>query len=78
MLIAYGITARVAKAAVQRARAEGRKVGMLRLITLWPFPEERIRALSERVRGFVVPEINLGQIALEVERCSAGRARTVS
>jgi len=73
---AYGITARVARRAVQMARAEGISVGLLRLITVWPFPEDRVRELSRRARLFVVPEINYGQIALEVERCAGGR-RTV-
>ncbi len=77
VVVSYGITSRVARAAVQRARAEGRAVGELRLITLWPFPEARIAELAHSVRGFVVPEINLGQIALEVERCAGGRARTI-
>ena len=76
-MLSYGITSRVAKAAVQRARAEGRRVGELRLITLWPFPEERIRELAQSAAGFVVPEINLGQISLEVERCAQGQARTI-
>ena len=49
-------------------------VGFLRLRTLWPFPEERIRKLAEGgVRGFVVPEVNYGQIAGEVERSAVGR-----
>lgn len=77
VVVSYGITSRVARAAVQQARAEGRAVGELRLITLWPFPEARIAELAHSVRGFVVPEINLGQIALEVERCAGGRARTI-
>jgi 2-oxoglutarate ferredoxin oxidoreductase subunit alpha len=77
VVIAYGITARVARMAVELARAEGLKVGMLRLITVWPFPEARIRALAGRVKSLVVPEINLGQVVLEVERCAAGQARTV-
>ena len=77
VVISYGITSRVARAAIKKARDEGRKVGEIRLITLWPFPEERIRELAKRVRGLVVPEINLGQIALEVERCAAGQARTI-
>jgi 2-oxoglutarate ferredoxin oxidoreductase subunit alpha len=76
VLLSYGITSRVARAAVQKARKEGRKVGELRLITLWPFPEERIRELADSIAGFVVPEINLGQMALEVERCAAGKTRT--
>jgi 2-oxoglutarate ferredoxin oxidoreductase subunit alpha len=76
VLISYGITSRVARAAVQKARSEGRKVGELRLITLWPFPEDRIRELAGAISGFVVPEINMGQISLEVERCAGGKART--
>jgi len=76
VLVSYGITSRVARAALQKARDEGRAVGWLRLITLWPFPEEKIRTLAKSVKGFVVPEINLGQMSLEVERCAAGQART--
>jgi 2-oxoglutarate ferredoxin oxidoreductase subunit alpha len=49
------------------------KVGHLRLIVVWPFPEERIRELARRISAFVVPELNLGQIVLEVERLAAGR-----
>jgi 2-oxoglutarate ferredoxin oxidoreductase subunit alpha len=45
------------------------------LITVWPFPEDRIRRLAEKIRAFVVPEINRGQIIQEVERCAAGRAQ---
>jgi 2-oxoglutarate ferredoxin oxidoreductase subunit alpha len=77
VLISYGITSRVARAALQKAWDEGRAVGELRLITLWPFPEEKIRSLARSVRGFVVPEINLGQMSLEVERCAGGQARTI-
>lgn len=77
VVVAYGITARVARMATEKARGDGLKVGFLRLITLWPFPERRIRDLAARVRGFVVPEINYGQMVLEVERCAAGRAETL-
>jgi 2-oxoglutarate ferredoxin oxidoreductase subunit alpha len=69
VVVSYGISARVAAEAVSRARERGIDVGLLRLRTAWPFPEERVRALSTRVRGFVVPEINLGQMVREVERC---------
>jgi len=55
------------------AREEGLRVGLLKLVTVWPFAEERIRQLAGRVKAFVVPEINMGQITLEVERCAAGR-----
>jgi 2-oxoglutarate/2-oxoacid ferredoxin oxidoreductase subunit alpha len=77
IVVCYGITARVARPAIEQARARGIRVGLLRLITAWPFPEARIRELATRVKGFVVPEINLGQMVYEVERCAAGRARTV-
>ncbi len=72
VVLCYGITSRVALMAVEQARATGHKVGFIRLIVAWPFPEPLIRDLAKRVRGFVVPEINLGQMCLEVERCAAG------
>ncbi|MFQ5349776.1 MAG: 2-oxoacid:acceptor oxidoreductase subunit alpha [Thermoanaerobaculia bacterium] len=75
VVLAYGITARVARLAVETARQRGVKVGFLRLIALWPFPEKRIHELARSVGGFLVPEINYGQMVLEVERCTAGQAR---
>jgi 2-oxoglutarate ferredoxin oxidoreductase subunit alpha len=77
VVVAYGITARVTRAAIDMARAEGVKVGFMRLVVVWPFPEKRIRELSESVAAFVVPEINYGQIVLEVERCAAGKAAAI-
>jgi 2-oxoglutarate ferredoxin oxidoreductase subunit alpha len=77
VVCAYGITARVARIATARARSEGIRVGMLRLITVWPFPEERVRQIAGHAGTFVVAEINYGQISLEVERSAAGRAATV-
>jgi len=77
IICSYGISARVASIAVAQARAEGIKVGMLRLITVWPFPAERIRQLAQAIRVFVVPEINQGQISLEVERAAGGKAKTI-
>jgi 2-oxoglutarate ferredoxin oxidoreductase subunit alpha len=74
VVCSYGVSARVAQFAVQRAREEGIRVGMLRLITVWPFPEDVIRQISRKIKAFVVPEINNGQIALEVERCTGGAA----
>ncbi len=74
VVVSYGITARVCQPAIARARAEGKKVGFLRLITVWPFAEKRIRELAQRVRAFVVPEMNMGQMVREVERCAGGRA----
>ncbi len=77
VVCAYGITARIARLVTQQARDQGIRAGMLRLITVWPFPEDRIRELAQQIKAFVVPEINNGQIALEVERCAAGKARTI-
>jgi 2-oxoglutarate ferredoxin oxidoreductase subunit alpha len=74
VVVTYGITSRVAIPAIEQARKEGLKVGHLRLVVVWPFPEKRIRELATKVKGFVVPEINYGQIVLEVERCAAGKA----
>jgi len=74
VVLSYGITSRVARAAIDGARENGVKVGSLRLITVWPFCETRIRELAPKVKAFVVPEINYGQLSLEVERCAAGQA----
>jgi 2-oxoglutarate ferredoxin oxidoreductase subunit alpha len=67
-VIAYGSTARSARRAVNEARQEGIRVGLLRLITVWPFPENKVRELSKQVKAFVVPELNLGQMSRETER----------
>jgi 2-oxoglutarate ferredoxin oxidoreductase subunit alpha len=77
VVISYGITSRVARRGVELARAKGVKVGILRLIVVWPFPETRVRELAPKVRSFVVPELNYGQVALEVERVAAGKCNTV-
>jgi len=70
IVVSFGCTARSAKQAVKEARQEGIKCGMIRLITIWPFPETRIRDLIEagNVKRFIVPEVNLGQLRREVER----------
>ena len=73
----YGITSRVAMIAVEHARQEGIRVGILRLITVWPFPQNKVSDIARHVKAFVVPEINYGQISLEVERSAAGMARTI-
>jgi 2-oxoglutarate ferredoxin oxidoreductase subunit alpha len=77
VVVSYGITSRVAQRAIQLARASGIRAGKFRLITAWPFPAERIRELAGRVKAFVVPELNLGQMVLEVERAAAGRAKVI-
>ncbi len=77
VLVAYGCTARTARQAVEDLRNQGRKVGLLRLITLWPFPSTIVRSMAQRVKAFVVPEINYGQIAYEVERTAQGKAEVM-
>jgi 2-oxoglutarate ferredoxin oxidoreductase subunit alpha len=67
-VIAYGFTARSGLYTVKKLRKEGAKVGMLRLKTLWPFPEDAIRNLGETVKRLVIPEMNLGQVAGEVRK----------
>jgi 2-oxoglutarate ferredoxin oxidoreductase subunit alpha len=78
VVVSYGITSRIAAAAVEEARHAGVKVGHLRLVIVWPFPEALVAQLAQRVKAFVVPELNLGQMVREVERVVAGRAQVVS
>ena len=77
IVVSYGITSRVAQRAIDMARNRGLKVGKLRLITVWPFPENKIRELAGKTKAFVVPELNLGQMVREVERAAGGKARTI-
>ncbi len=68
IVIAYGFTARSALKAVQMARADSRKVGFIRLKTIWPFPEKCLRELPQSVSKILVPEMNQGQIVREIQR----------
>ncbi len=74
VVVSYGITSRVALWAIQKAKEKGIKVGNLRLITVWPFPEKRIKQIAEKVKAFVIPEINYGQVYFELERVVGGKA----
>lgn len=78
VVVSYGITSRIAVKAIQDARKEGIKVGSLRMITIWPFCEKRIRELAGKVKAFIVPELNYGQMVNEVERCAAGKSKVIS
>ncbi len=75
VLVSYGASARSARHAMKQARASGRRVSMITLLTLWPFPEQEVEALGEGARCVIVPEMNMGQLALEVERV-VGRKKT--
>jgi 2-oxoglutarate ferredoxin oxidoreductase subunit alpha len=68
VVVSFGCTARSARRAVKLARERGIPAGLFRLISVWPFPEEQIRELAERVDSFLVAELNLGQVSREVER----------
>jgi len=74
VVVSFGITSRVAVEAIALARKQGVKVGMLRLIVVWPFPEDRILELAEQGKALLVAEMNYGQIFYEVERCARGKA----
>jgi 2-oxoglutarate ferredoxin oxidoreductase subunit alpha len=72
VVVAYGISARSARQAVREARDRGRRVGLIKLETVWPFPEILIRDTATRVRALIMPEINAGQMVLELQRCAGG------
>ncbi len=73
-IVAFGTTARAARTAVQLAREKGIKAGLLRVVTIWPSPEETLNRLAKHVKAILVPELNMGQYVLEVERCAKGEA----
>jgi 2-oxoglutarate ferredoxin oxidoreductase subunit alpha len=73
VIVSYGVSARTSLAAVELARSAGIKAGLLRLVTVWPFPDRQLKELAQEVKGFVTVEINLGQIHREVERCAGSR-----
>ncbi|MDH3597031.1 MAG: 2-oxoacid:acceptor oxidoreductase subunit alpha [Rhodospirillales bacterium] len=68
LVVAIGISARAARRAVKSARQKGVKAGLFRPITLWPFPEDRFREAAAGAAAVVVPEMNAGQLSLEIER----------
>lgn len=74
VVLAYGGTMGSAIAAVEAARAEGKKVGWVKLITIWPFPDKVLSGIADTVKTFIIPELNLGQIQREVQRATAGKA----
>ena len=71
-VIAYGGTARTAYEAVRTAREKGIKVGLVRLITIWPFADKVVAALAKKMKGILVAEMNYGQLVGEVRRAAAG------
>lgn len=77
IVVAYGSVYRAAMEAVDTARKKGIRAGLLRPITLWPFPEDRINEIAKSgIDYFLVPEINFGQLVFEVQRCAEGECPT--
>ncbi len=77
-VLAYGGTYRSARAAVRQSRQEGLDVSLCKAQTIWPFPELEVKALARKVETILVPEMNMGQYVLEVERAACGQAKVVS
>lgn len=77
LVVAFGSSGMSALSAVRKARAAGIKAGLFRPKTIWPFPEEALRELAAHVERVIVPEMNLGQLALEVERIAGCKAPVV-
>jgi 2-oxoglutarate ferredoxin oxidoreductase subunit alpha len=77
LVFAYGSVARSAINAIREARARGIKAGLLRPLSLWPFPDKHISGLLNQLKTIIVPEMNLGQIIGEVKRVSCGRVKTL-
>jgi 2-oxoglutarate ferredoxin oxidoreductase subunit alpha len=76
-IFAYGSVARSAMAVVKEARARGARVGLVRPITLWPFPTRTVERTAEQVRTIIVPEMNIKQMSWEVQAAAQGRAAVV-
>ena len=78
VFVTYGASARPAESAMEMARAKGKKVGMLRLKLVWPFPFKEIQKLASKVDKIIVPEMNLGQIVHPVREYVEGQCKVVS
>jgi 2-oxoglutarate ferredoxin oxidoreductase subunit alpha len=74
IFVAFGLSARVCHKAVQLARAKGLRAGLLRPITLWPFPSKRIEELANKTKLFLTVELNAGQMVEDVKLAVNGKA----
>ncbi|MDI9370132.1 MAG: 2-oxoacid:acceptor oxidoreductase subunit alpha [Synergistaceae bacterium] len=77
LVLAYGSVARTSLRAVHEARVRGIKAGFFRPVTLWPFPDKELEKLARKAKTIIVPELNCGQMVLEVERAVRGKAKVV-
>jgi 2-oxoglutarate ferredoxin oxidoreductase subunit alpha len=76
VVMAYGISSRVMQPAIAKARKEGIKVGQIKMVTVWPFPEKRVRELAGKLKAMVMVEMNYGQVYYEMDRVTAGKCKT--
>jgi 2-oxoglutarate ferredoxin oxidoreductase subunit alpha len=76
IMISYGISSRVMQPAIAKARKDGIKVGQIKMVTVWPFPEKRIAELAAKVKALVMVEMNFGQVFLEMDRVAKGKCKT--
>jgi 2-oxoglutarate ferredoxin oxidoreductase subunit alpha len=77
IVVAYGVSARIVRGAVDKARQDGIKVGWIRPITLWPFPTEQISKAAEEFRIFLTVELSAGQMVEDVKLALSGKAPVV-
>jgi len=76
VVLSYGISSRVVQPAIAKARKEGVKIGQIKMVTVWPFPEKRIEELAKKVKSLIMVELNYGQVFYEMDRCAHGKCRT--
>jgi len=77
VIFAYGSTARGARVAVDKARVEGIKVGMVRFKIIWPLPEKEVLKICSKAKAVIIPEMNMGQLKLVVEKFAADRTEVI-
>ena len=77
IVIAYGVAARIVRSAVNKARQEGIKAGLIRPVTLWPFPTRQISKAADELRIFLVVEMSMGQMVEDVKLAAAGKVPVV-
>ena len=76
IMVSYGISSRVMQPAIAKARKEGIKVGQIKMVTVWPFPEKRVKALASKVKAMIMVEMNFGQVFREMDRVVRGKCAT--
>lgn len=76
VIMSYGISSRVVQPAIAQAKKDGIKIGQIKMVTVWPFPEKRVAELARKVKSLIMVELNYGQVYYEMDRCARGQCRT--